>query len=90
MGWNYRVMRHSSKDETTGEDEIWVGLHEVYYRDDDVDDLTVNVDETSYTKKPVRIISEDVAGLRWVLERMLEALDKPILDYRDSLEEEVE
>ena len=90
MGWNHRAMRHSSKNKTTGEIEIWVGIHEVYYRGDDVDDLTVDVNETSYTKNPVKVIADDVDGLKWVLGKMVEALDKPILDYVESPEQEVE
>lgn len=84
MGWNYRVMRHSSKNENTEEAEVWLGIHEVYYRDDDVDDLTVDVNETGYTVEPVRVTADDVDGLRWVLQKMSEALDKPVLNYDGS------
>ena len=90
MGWNYRVMRHSSRNEKTGEEEVWLGIHEVYYRDDDVDDLTVDVNETGYTVEPVRVTADDVEGLRWVLEKMSEALDKPVLNFEDSHQQSVE
>ncbi|HEY6554046.1 MAG TPA: hypothetical protein VI669_11880 [Vicinamibacteria bacterium] len=74
-------MRHAPKD---GKEEEWNAIHEVYYRSNDVDDLTVPVHETSYTIDPVGVISDDVEGLRWNLQKMLEALDKPVLDYSDE------
>lgn len=88
MGWNYRVMKHSSKNMCTGETEIWFGIHEVYYRDADVDDLTVEVNETTYTVEPVRVFSEDIEGLWWTLEKMLEGLDKPILEFAESADQD--
>ena len=84
MGWNYRVMKHSEKDESTGKVETWFGIHEVYYRSDDVDDLAVGADETGYTAEPVRVIADEVDDLRRMLTRMLESLDKPVLKYENS------
>ena len=77
MGWNYRVMRHPPKD---GEEE-WYAIHEVYYRSNDVDDLTVPVHETGYSVDPVGVIADSPEGLRWTLQKMLEALDKPVLEH---------
>jgi hypothetical protein len=51
----------------------------VYYRIDDVDDLTVFVSETGCSMDPVGVAAADVEGLRWTLQKMLEALDKPVL-----------
>lgn len=81
MGWNYRVMRHAPRE---GEVDDWFAIHEVYYRSDEVDDLTVPVHETGCTKDPVSVIADDVEGLRWSLQKMLEALDKPVLAYSDE------
>lgn len=87
MGWNYRVMRHVEKNWTGYDDEeSWVGIHEVHYRNDDVDDLTVTAEETLYTTNPVPARAFDVEDLRERLEGMLTALDKPILEYPEDEE----
>ena len=67
MSWNHRVMK--SKD---GEDDYYQ-IHEVYYNNKGEPD--------SWTKNGVMVGAESVEGLRWVLEKMLESLDKEILDY---------
>ena len=82
MGWNYRVMRHAP-DPSRGQHEAWYAIHEVYYRDDSVDDRTADVSETKYTQEQVAMLGEDLDELRWMLAKMLEALDKPVLDYQD-------
>ena len=82
MGWNYRVMRHQPNP-ARGEREVWYAIHEVFYRNDAVDDRTVDSSETGYTEEPVAVVADDVDGLRWVLEQMLAALDKPVLEYRE-------
>ena len=35
----------------------------------------------SITVDPIAPSSEDIDGLRWVLQKMLQSLDKPVLDY---------
>ena len=67
MGWNHRVMK--SKD---GEDDYYQ-IHEVYYNNKGEPD--------SWTTNGVTVGAESVEGLRWVLEKMLESLDKEVLDY---------
>jgi hypothetical protein len=84
MGWNYRVMRHSSKKENTADLEEWLGIHEVYYRNDEVDDLSVSAHEIGYTEMPIKMVAEDIEELRWMLDEMLKALAKPILEYADD------
>lgn len=81
MGWNYRVMRHAPKN---GEVDEWYAIHEVYYRSNDVDDLTVPVSETGCTEDPVGVVGDSVESLRWSLQKMLEALEKPVLEYSDE------
>ena len=84
MGWNYRAMRHSSKKESTTEGAVWFGIHELYYRTDEINDLTVAADETGYTQEPIKLVADDDDGLRWMLEQMLAGLEKPILEYEGS------
>jgi len=60
-----------SKD---GEDDYYQ-IHEVYYNN--------KGEPSSWTKNGVTVGAESVEGLRWVLEKMLESLDKEILDYED-------
>jgi hypothetical protein len=72
MTWNYRVIAFEHDGETTH------ALHEVFYTDDGKPDV--------YTKYPARI-SWDAAGgnaeALLALERMREALAKPVLTPRD-------
>lgn len=70
MTWNYRVFEWADRKEGT-----WQSIHEVYY----------NVDgkPTSYSEEPAVVMSSDPAGneadLGWVLDRMRDALSKPVL-----------
>jgi hypothetical protein len=86
MGWNYRVMRHTSGNENSAETGEWFAIHEVYYRNDKVDDLTVDVKETSYTREPITVVVEAdrIDELRLMLEQMLEAFEKPVLEYEND------
>lgn len=52
------------------------GIHEVYYEEGE-DDTRV----CGWTENPTEVVCEDMEGLRWHLERMAEALGKPVLDY---------
>lgn len=73
MSWNHRVVRRVYPDA-----EVLYEIHEVYYNPDGtVDMMTVD---------GIDPIGEDLAGLRWTLEHMLRALEKPVLDY-DTREE---
>lgn len=67
MGWNHRVIKKVEKDDT----QVWYGIHEVYY------DKDGNVD--GYTMEPRRLLGENIDELRWTLEKMIEALEKPVL-----------
>jgi hypothetical protein len=75
--WNYRVMRVISPELP---EEPMYQIHEVHYEGDKPRMVMVN---------PAPVMSEDVAGMRWVLDKMREALDKPVLDY-ETLEEVVD
>jgi predicted RNase H-like HicB family nuclease len=74
MSWNYRVIK--IYDPTV---EQWLEIHETQYDDAG--------NPQSYSRKVDKhageVGSETVDGLRWVLDRMREALDKPILTAED-------
>lgn len=76
MSWNYRVMRHEySNGVTTAHD---LEIHEVYYNDDG----TVR----GWTENGISPSGEDMAELNRDLDKMEEALGKPILDYKTGEE----
>lgn len=76
--WNYRVMEFPPERD----DESPIrAIHEVYYRDDG--------QPRAYTVNPADVTSEGLGneGLALVLDRMREALDKPVLrpsDFPDT------
>ena len=65
---------------------MWYAIHEVFYRSDDVDDRAMDSSEFGYTADPIAPRADDVDELRWVLERMLAALDKPVLEFRGDVD----
>ena len=69
MHWNYRLIDLSH--ENAG--DPWVQVQEVYYDDD----------ESLLGYTDVSVGSEDSEGLRVTLNRMLQALDKPVLKISD-------
>lgn len=71
MTWNYRVVRRPSSFEGG---ETFLAIHEAYYpKNSDKSD--------SITEEAARVLGDDLEGLRRTLQKMLEALEKPILDY---------
>lgn len=75
MPWNYRVIRTELDN-----GEAQYGLHEVYYEDDKPtlssempDPVLTFIDENGDD-------GEAIAELTWTLDRMREALSKPVLD----------
>lgn len=76
--WNYRVM------ERVIDGELCHVMVEAYYRDGEQD---------PYGYCEVELLFDEVEGkerqpLRWTLERMLEALDKPVLKEQAFEKEE--
>jgi hypothetical protein len=67
MVWNHRVIRHEENG------EVWYAIHECFYEKPDDDS------NLSWTENEIAPIGETVDELRETLERMLKALDKPIL-----------
>ena len=66
MSWNYRVM----KQVFDGDD--YLQIHEVFYYENN---------EKSWTINGVTVAGESIEELKDTLNKMLEALDKEILDY---------
>jgi len=73
--WNHRIIRHKDY-----KDNIWYAIHEVFYDNDGV--------PNGCTEKPLEVLDEEVDGLKWQLEHMLKAFDKPILDYQYFIDQE--
>jgi hypothetical protein len=85
MSWNYRVILHKAgelKENPKLKWEEYLAIHEVYYDENDVPE--------SVTKEPITISGEEgknsLVSIKWTLEGILTALQKPILNY-DTLEE---
>ncbi len=69
MNWNHRILAHKKGEETYFE------IHEVYYNKEGK--------PYSYTEKGVSIIGEDLEEVNWVLDKMKECVNKPILSADD-------
>ena len=67
--WNYRLMDRST------EKEEWIAIHSVYYKNGEVD---------GYSKEPAPVGGSNLEEIRATLQRMSEALDKPILKYKED------
>jgi hypothetical protein len=78
--WNYRIVKTQSKGETL------YGIHEVYYGDGE-EEIPEGASQQvldrlghSWTENPCDVTSDDPSYLRVILQRMLLACDKPIVD----------
>ena len=65
MGWNHRILAHKDGD------EMYFQIHEVYYDKDGKPD--------SYTTNGVSVGAESLDGIKWVLDKMKDSTNKPIL-----------
>lgn len=77
MSWNYRVVKTVTKI-PLGEMDVSYGIHEVYY---DSNGTIINISESL-----AHPISDDLEGLRWNLKEMMEACNKPVIDYNTGEE----
>ncbi len=77
VSWNYRVMKITKKCPISSPitDTEWFEVREAYYANE--------VDPYNITERAVGVTGESIDHLRWTLEKMLESLDKPILDESD-------
>lgn len=71
--WNYRVVRKVYPPGIDGEREHVLGIHEVYYDDDGKPEMV--------TENRMDAHGETLDELRTDLRWMMEALDKPVLEY---------
>ena len=63
--WNHRVLAHKHND------EVYFKIHEVHYDD--------NKNPVSYSATPMPVSGGDIKTIRWVLQKMKECLNEPIL-----------
>lgn len=82
MSWNYRVIYHPPSKVKVGdktfEQEEYLAIHEVYYDENDnpdgeTEDCILCGDEGK----------DSLLSLKWKLEQMGKALEKPILNYEE-------
>lgn len=75
MSWNLRVIA-TEEPMIGGPAEIVLSLHEVYYGKDGK--------PNSLTKNPIRVSGESLEALEWYINKMKDALKKPIIwgDHR--------
>jgi len=64
MSWNHRILAHENNG------EVYFQLHEVYYK---------NELPNGYTSNPITVGSETLKGIKCTLNKMQEAVKKPIL-----------
>lgn len=83
MGWNHRVCKR-----TYPNGETYYEIHECYYEPEEpVDGKPWGIGEacrsgpTPDGSHSIPPNAEDIEDLRWLLTKMLEALDKPVIDY---------
>lgn len=63
--WNHRLIATEHKGET------YYQIHEVYYDKDGV--------PNGYTSNPISVSGESIEDIRWVLDKMKECLNKPVI-----------
>ena len=74
--WDYRVVRRESEGDT----EEWYSVQEVYY-DEDGTPMAQTMD--------LMVEQDTITGMRTQLESMLKALDEPVLDESDIVDNPV-
>lgn len=70
--WNHRVLKHNA-----GTEDEYLAIHEAFYGVDGEDDVV-------WTRDPITVTGETIEELRETLERMLRALETPVLDYGNA------
>lgn len=78
MTWNFRVVKKPNNHPlTTDEAPYTFGIHEVYY------DNNGNV--VSCTVEPIAIDSDSLEGISWMIEKIAEGMQKPVLDWDNDI-----
>ena len=80
MSWNYRIIYHPPSKYKVGEEELdreeYLAIHEAYYDKKGIaDGITIDAILAGGEGEDALI------SIKWTLEKMMEALNKPILDY---------
>ena len=79
--WDYRVVRRESSNyKFEGETEEWYSIQEVYY-DEDGTPMAQTLD--------LMVEQDTITGMRTQLESMLRALDNPVLNESDIVDNPV-
>jgi hypothetical protein len=71
--WNYRVVHRSHKSKIAGYIEQEYGIYEVYYNDKGL--------VTAVSQELSPCCAEDIVGLKWVMDKFVEAYSKPVLEW---------
>jgi len=71
MSWNYRILKHKQKYKYSSNGDYYA-IHEVMYE---------NNKPHSCTKDPIDIVGEDIKSIKWQLDNIKKALNKPVIDY---------
>ena len=75
MSWNYRIVTSTVKVEGFPK-KVRYEIREVYY-DDDLEPIDV-------AERPARVMGEDVKQIKWVLDKMIKALDKDVIEETEA------
>ena len=78
MSWEYRVIKYVTTI-PLGDRDITYAIHSVYYDE--------NSDIVNISERPQYPMSDDLDGLKWTLEKMTEACNKPVIDYNTTEEQ---
>jgi len=66
--WNHRILRHEEEDKSE-----WFAIHEVFYNNEGI--------PHSCTENPISIIQPDIEGIKWEIDKLAIAIDKPFIEY---------
>ena len=75
MSWDYRVYKHTFKTKS-GHEYSYYGVHEAYYENGSI--------PVRRSHECVKAEADSLEDLKWTLESMLKALEKPVLEYKDD------
>jgi len=65
MGWNHRILAHKDGD------DWYFQIHEVYYNKQN--------EPEGYTENGTPVGAENIESIHWVLDKMKECINKPVL-----------
>ena len=77
MSWNYRVFKRIHNHKYLAEPETLYEIRETYYDE--------NGQVNGWAEMP-DAIADSLDGLKWTLNRMMESLDKNIIDESSGIE----